>query len=473
MTKDVIALTANMPDTKSLLTALYAGGPHLTLAATDNGAVLQLCTPDGRPLVSVEAPLLIHTPGEAERLLGPHTNVPELPFWWTEARAATAVPEAEDLAGSICGRLTTLLGGTVWPPEAATTRTITTTEDPAEKPDATPDPGAAVPTVDVLTDSTAVVIADRPTLPLTSWLSNILRETTATSRALHLVTPPHSRLTLPLRTALGGTPNRWVVQHPQGGYYDGLAGVPLAWRDGTFTPTDTTLTDAFTSTATAGQERQLIVSFRTVHPAKPALILGQALETAWQHLTGAAPAGWGTAEPVNLPWSPSQLTDLARDRAPAPTHLFAVGSPDRPAIATHRITRTTAGVAEESTLTLGYTNPQDVPLDSIESLASTLTTKHDLTSMLTTLRAARADLTLPPHLEGPPVPVAFTLGPRDVQTIGLQHAQHAPIPTRPKQLGITTRPTLHYSLGNGTTADAWTTLQQLTTHLNAGPTNGS
>ncbi len=27
-----------------------------------------------------------------------------------------------------------------------------------------------------------------------------------------------------------------------------------------------------------------------------------------------APSGWGTAKPVNLPWSPGRLTELARDR---------------------------------------------------------------------------------------------------------------------------------------------------------------
>src|SRR5690606_15556123 len=85
VTKDVIALTPKMPDTWALLAGLYAGGPDATVTAGHGGAVLRLCTPDGRPLVSVEAPLLVQVPGEAERLLG--RDVP-VPFWWTEVRAS-------------------------------------------------------------------------------------------------------------------------------------------------------------------------------------------------------------------------------------------------------------------------------------------------------------------------------------------------------------------------------------------------
>ncbi|GAA3834648.1 hypothetical protein GCM10022403_079300 [Streptomyces coacervatus] len=485
MTKDVIALTEKMPDTRSLLAALHAGGPELNLTATDDGAVIQLCTAAGRPLVSVESPLLVHTPGEAERLLGPQATAPEPPFWWTETRASTAVPEAEALAGSVCGRLTMLLGGTTWPPGAAHTARVAAPDDATAAQPHTPTPPSAaddnptetaasaptpvLPAVDVLTDSTAVVLADRPLVPLTSWLSDILRTTVQANRALHLVTPPHVRLSLPLRAALGGAPNRWVIQDPAGGYYDGLSGVRLAWLGGTFTPTGTAVADAFTASATPTGQRQLTVSFRTVHTADTDLLLGHALETAWRHLTGAAPSGWGTAEPVNLPWSRRQLTDLARNRAPAPTHLIAIGSPDRPAIAIHRITRTTAGVAEDTTLTLGYTAPAEVPLDSLESLAATLVDAHGLTTMLTTLRNARADLTLPAHLEAPPLPVSFTLGPRDIGTIGLTHARRPPLATKPRQLGSLSCPAFHYPLGDGTDAEAWTAFQNLAIHLKNGP----
>ncbi|WP_229880218.1 DUF6177 family protein, partial [Streptomyces echinoruber] len=312
-------------------------------------------------------------------------------------------------------------------------------------------------------------------LALTTWLSGVLRTVAAANRALHLVTPAHSRLTLPLRQALAGAPNRWVVQDPEGGYYDGLSGARLAWRDGTFSAGAGTVADAFTRQSAPTSERQLTVSFRTVHAPDADLTLGLGLEAAWRHLTGAPPAGWGTAEPVNLPWSPRQLTDLARDRSPAPTHLLAVGDPGRPALATLRVSRTTAGVAQDVTLTLGYESAGDVPLDALESLAAALVDKHDLATMLTTLRAARADLTLPPCLEAPPIPVSFTLGARDVRRTGLDHARRPPLALRPRRLGPHTHPALHYPLGDGTDADAWATLQKLTAHLKTGegmPTRG-
>jgi hypothetical protein len=114
MTKDVIALTKQMPDPLSVLAGLLAGGPDRMVGVEGEGAVVQLCDEQGRPLVSVEAPLLVQVRGEAERLLG--AREPEVPYWWTEARATTGVKEAEELAGTFAARIATLVGGTAWPP---------------------------------------------------------------------------------------------------------------------------------------------------------------------------------------------------------------------------------------------------------------------------------------------------------------------------------------------------------------------
>ncbi|WP_435280367.1 DUF6177 family protein [Streptomyces koelreuteriae] len=463
MTKDVIALTPKMPDLPTLLAGLYAGGPDLGVNTTADGAVVQLCAPDGRPLVSVETPILVQVPGETTRLLD-HT-VEEGPVWWTEARASTAVAEAARLAGSFAGRLATVLGGTVWPPEAATTDVVPLTTDVS----AIPAPATTAPAVDVLTDTTAVVIQDRPLIAMTSWLSDALRTATSTDRALQIVTPPTARLTLPTRTALRGLPNRWVVQDPEHGYYDGLSGAVLHWRNGTFTPVQdeqgaTRIAEAFTATPDTG-DRQLILTLRTRHTADENLVLGGALETAFQHLTGTPPAGWSTAEPVNLPWSSRQLTDLARARAPQPTWLVAVGHPDRPALATVRVQRTPAGVEEDITLALGYGGDETPPLDTIEELATALDAEHRLVTLLTSLRAARRDLTVPPAFEAPPIPVAFTLGSEEAEIIGQARATHPPDGPRPTRLGPGSEPALHYSLGDGTDPHAWSVFQRLVQHL--------
>ncbi|WP_308408422.1 hypothetical protein [Streptomyces murinus] len=91
MSQDVIALTPRMPDVKTLLAALHAGGPDLRVNQVGGGAVAQLCTEDGQLLVSVEAPRYLQAPGETERLPGPGART-DAPVWWTEVRASTTSP---------------------------------------------------------------------------------------------------------------------------------------------------------------------------------------------------------------------------------------------------------------------------------------------------------------------------------------------------------------------------------------------
>lgn len=469
MTHDVIALTPGMPDARTMLAGLYAGGPDLRVSSVSEGAAVQLCADDGRPLVTVEVPLLIHVPGEAHRLLGTGVRT-DAPVWWTEVRATTAVAEAGQVAGSVAGRLTTVLGGTVWPPRAAQTGVVAVPSVDTGAGNA----AESIPLdVDVLTDHAAVVIQDRPVIAATTWLTHLLQTTVSSGRELQIVTPPEARLTMPTRTLLTHAPARWVVRDPACGYYDGLTGSVLAWDQGRFTPALAAdghhpIAAAFKANAATQGDQQLHLSIRTTHPADDALLLGGALEAAWLALTGAAPSGWSTAEPVNLPWSPRQLTELARTRAQksAATWLVAVGAPDHPAIATLRVAHTPAGIEEHITIGIGCPANQAPPLDALPELAETLATRHRLTSMLTQLRPARADLTTPPHHEGPPVPVSFTLGPEAVHTVGLTTAESA-LDTRPTRLGPSARPSLHYSLGDGTEPTSWQRLKQLDDHLRA------
>ncbi|MFD9629393.1 DUF6177 family protein [Streptomyces violascens] len=470
MTHDVIALTPAMPDTKTLLAALHAGGPDLRVNGAAGGAVAELCRADGRPLVSIEAPRFLQLPGEAARLLGQaHDTDPAAPVWWTEVRGASAITEARRLAGSVAGRLTALLGGTTWPREAGHTDVVTV-PDADQVGQAAPGPTG----IDILTDKAAVVIHDRPIAAATTWLLDVIRFTTGTGRELHLITPPGTRLTLPLRTLLDRTPGRWVVQDPAHGYYDGLTGSELTWNDGYFVPVAAPdgrprIAPPFKRPQSDGGQ-QLVVSLRTMHPATDHLVLGGALECAWQMLTGSAPAGWSTAEPVNLPWSRAQLTALARDRArsSSPTWLVVVGAPECRAIATVRIAHTRAGVEEHITLTLGHTADQRLPPEALPKLAEALTDRHNLATMVTELRSARADLTAPAHHEPPSVPLSFTLGPDAVADLGLDRVRRALAELAPMQLGPASLPALHFTFGDGTTTSAWQRLHQVTVYLNAG-----
>ncbi|GGW42120.1 DUF6177 family protein [Streptomyces xantholiticus] len=475
MTKDVIALTDRMPDPSSVLAGLLSGGPDKLVGTEGDGAVVQLCDPQGRPLVSVETPMLIEVAGEAERLLG--ATAPPVPYWWTEARATTGVQEAERLAGTFAARLTSLLGGSAWPPELA--RSLAVVEgDGASAASAVPAPAAAQPAVDVLTDKVAVVIQDRPVVAMTAWLSDAFRAAAKADLGLQIVSPAGTTLSPAVRNALPGHPSRWVVQDERDGYYDGRSGAVLRWQNGMFAPVDAVLASdgnadtartpvaaAFKETVDAG-ERQLALTFRTIHPADERLVLGGAVEAVWRELTGEPPAGWGTAEPAGVPWSPRRLTDVAYERSPRPTWAVVVGSPDRPGLATVRISRTKAGVEEEVTLAFGYGTGEAPPLDALPGASELLATRHNLQSLLVQLRKARRDLAVPPRFEGPGVPVAFVLGAEEVRRIPGDRARRTPLSVPPVQLGPKARPALYYSLpGDPSDLSGWRDFERLVSHL--------
>ncbi|MFE0683774.1 DUF6177 family protein [Streptomyces sp. NPDC058961] len=471
MTYDVIAITPTMPDAKALLAALHAGGPDLRVGRGADSAVAQLRHADGRLLVSIEAPRFLQLPGETRRLLGPIGDVaPAAPVWWTEVRGTSAVTESRRLAGSVAGRLTALLGGITWPREAAHTDVVS-----VPRADSAGQSAIAPDGIDVLTDEAALVIHDRPIAAATTWLTDVIRFTTRTSRELFLITPPRTQLTFPLRTLLDRTPGRWVVQDPQHGYYDGLAGCELAWSGDRFTPAvepdgRPRIATPFRRTADAESGRQLVLSMRTIQPATDRLLLGGALECAWQALTDTTPAGWSTAEPVNVPWSREQLTDLARERARSsyPTWLVAIGTPESPAIATMRVAHTRAGIEEHITLAVGHAAGQHPALERLPKLAEALAGDHSLATMVTELRPARADLTTPAHYEPPSVPVSFTLGPDEVADLGIVRVHRALPGLAPVHLGPPSRPALHLTFGDGTDASAWQRFQQVRSYLNAG-----
>ncbi|MFD3327038.1 DUF6177 family protein [Streptomyces sp. NPDC058701] len=469
MTKDVIALTPRMPDPWVVLAGLLSGGPDKLVNTAGEGAVVQLCDEQGRPLVSVEAPLLVQVEGEAERLLG--ATPPRVPFWWTEARATTGVPDAERLAGTFAARLADLAGGSAWPPEAAGSLGVVRTDGVG----VAPAPAAAQPAVDVLTPNVAVVIMDRPVLAMTAWLSDAFRAAAAGERGLQVVTPPGTPMSPAVLANMPDWPSRWVVRDERDGYYDGLSGAVLRWQEGMFATVvseHATEDDPRTPVAASYQEvtetaeRQLAVTFRTVHPADDRLVLGGALETVWRELTGAPPAGWGTAEPANLPWSPGRLTDVAFARAPDPTWFVVVGSPERPGLATVRINRTKAGVEETVTLALGYGAGEEPPLDALPRTAEALVTRHRLQSMLVQLRKARRDLLVPPRFEGPGVPLAFVLGAEEVRAMPDDRARRTPLAEQPLRLGPKSRPAYYYAMpGDPSDLSGWAVFERLMGHL--------
>ncbi|MFF9571920.1 DUF6177 family protein [Streptomyces sp. NPDC014685] len=469
MTKDVIALTPRMPDPLTVLAGLLSGGPDKLVGTTGEDAVVQLCDEEGRPLVSVEAPMLVQVTGEAERLLG--TTAPPVPYWWTEARATTGVQEAELLAGTFGARVATMAGGHAWPPEA--TRSLAVVKSEGVR--AVPTPAAAQPAVDALTDKVAVIIQDRPVIAMTAWLADAFRAAANAELGIQIVTSPGAMLSPAVRNSLSGWPSRWVVQDEKDGYYDGLSGAVLRWQHGMFAPVEspdagpddlrTPVAASYGEVSDTG-ECQLALTFRTVHPADDRLVLGGALEAVWQELTGTDPAGWGTAEPASLPWSLRRLTDVAFERSPEPTWFVVVGGPDRPGLATLRVSRTKGGVEEEVTLAFGYGPGEEPPLEALPRAAEVLATRHHLQSMLVQIRKARRDLAVPPRFEGPGVPVAFVLGAEEVREMPGDRARRTPLAEPPVQLGPKTRPALYYPLpGDPSDLSGWQDFERLMRHL--------
>jgi hypothetical protein len=120
MSRDVVALVPVMPDVADVLAGMLAAGPELGVRPVEVGPVVQLCDPGGRPLVSIELPVLVQVPGEVERLLGPElAGRVQVPVWWVEARAPSARQGAGELARRFADALVQRLGGTVWPQRAA------------------------------------------------------------------------------------------------------------------------------------------------------------------------------------------------------------------------------------------------------------------------------------------------------------------------------------------------------------------
>ena len=116
MTSDIIALVRNEPDIPTVVEGMIAFGEPLRMRPAGPGAV-HLYDPDGRLLISIEAPELVRVPGEIERLLGPQmAGKVRPPTWWVEVRAASGMPEASRIARKFAEDIVHWQGGAVWPP---------------------------------------------------------------------------------------------------------------------------------------------------------------------------------------------------------------------------------------------------------------------------------------------------------------------------------------------------------------------
>lgn len=326
----------------------------------------------------------------------------------------------------------------------------------------------AHPSIDIVTDQAAVVIQQRRVVPFTSWLADALLVCGRSDRELQILTPEEARLTAPARLVLAGGGARWVVRH-EDGHYDGLTGAVLRWTGEAFTPA----TDADGNAPVAAPYRtppadplgpQLSLTFRTRQPASGGTLLGGAVETLCEALTGAGPRGWGTSEPATRAWRRDELTEVCRDRAPQSTWLVYVGGGRRPAIGTTVIARTESGIEETTALVIGYGPDEEPPFAALPAAVADLTGGHELIQLFAQIGTGPLDLTTSPRWTGYPTPVGLAVGPETVRDAGLERAENPPGVTA-HAIGSARNPAYWYPLTDARPDDAWPRFERLMRHL--------
>ncbi|TDO47878.1 hypothetical protein EV643_108192 [Kribbella sp. VKM Ac-2527] len=328
-----------------------------------------------------------------------------------------------------------------------------------------PNPVELSPAIDLLTDKVVVIMQDRPVVGMSAWLVDALAAAEARDLGVQLVTPASTRLTFAVRTTLfSGRESRWVVTEPNGeGAYDGLGGTKLQW-DG----------EMFSAVAAGEQDKvdmsptfvavdlelpwQLLVTARVRYQALESTVVCKAAEQLFTDLTGVAPAGWGTAEPVTQPWNVGQLTSYCRRRAPKPTWLsVAGGKGDRSASGSVEIHRRPAGLEEVITMAVATPDGLPTPAD-IQKVGENLADAFTLVSFFAQGgRGNGTDTNSMPHWVGVPAPMAMAVGNDALQGEGLAKALDVTdiAEITPVKIGPAASPVVWYPIGDGKSQLDW------------------
>jgi hypothetical protein len=278
------------------------------------------------------------------------------------------------------------------------------------------------PAADRVTAEALVVEQSRAVVGLSTWLADAAVVARETHRLLQVLTPADSRITYPLELLFGAGGGQWVVRDGPG-FRDGFLGVPVGWNGARFAPTEGPIPEVEPLDPAQGS---LEVQVTTLHPATAELQLGASTGILARALTGAAPTGWGTAEPATQPWSAREVTAFCRDRAPDATALVVVaGEPGRRAVGRLEVTPVTTGVLEEVRLAgpAAAAVAQDTVDDLVEDLAGATR------SMIVAVHPTRSDGTRPSRVSPPAVPYGVLIGPSVLAERGVDHARDAPATT--------------------------------------------
>jgi hypothetical protein len=328
-----------------------------------------------------------------------------------------------------------------------------------------PNPVELSPAIDLRTDKVVVIMQDRPVVGMSAWLVDALAAAEAADLSLQLVTPATTRLTFAARTTLFmGRDSRWVVTEPNGeGAYDGLGGSKLKWDGQMFQAVaagEQDKVDMSPTFAAVDLELpfQLMITARVRYQALETTVVGRAAEQLFKELTGAEPAGWGTAEPVSQPWNVSQLTSYCRRRAPKPTWLSVAGGKEGlSAMGAVEIHRRPAGL--EEIITMAVSTPDGLPDPAkIQGIADRLANTFTLVSFFAQgAHGNGTDTNAIPHWVGVPAPMAMAVGNDAIRGDGMAKALDMTgiAEITPVKIGPNASPAVYYPIGTGKNQLDW------------------
>jgi hypothetical protein len=326
------------------------------------------------------------------------------------------------------------------------------------------------PAADLVTDHAAIVVQDRPVVPLSSWIADAIRQCGGDGRVLQIVTSSDARITAALRTAMRSEPAQWVARD-DGGYYDGLSGVRLMWDGGRFVSDlddegKATVAEPFTQ-ASDGLRAQLALTLLVRHPMPERMTLGLAAERLTAALTGSPPTGWGATEPLTRPWDRSELTAACRERGSRPTFVVFNGGSGtdagRAGCGALSVAPRHTDVEETVEMIVVYPPHDDLPLDDLGSLVEIATSGTAFETMVVFRHAGPTDLTVPARWTGFRAPVGLAVGPEQLRGIGRGQALSAP-DVRPRIIGGV-QPSVWFPLGDGRSVEGFQRLHRLLQHL--------
>ncbi len=322
------------------------------------------------------------------------------------------------------------------------------------------------PTVDLITDTCAVIVCTRPVVGLSSWLVDAVHRAPTMNRILTVVTPPTTRLTLPVHALAASGAVQWLIRLSDTDFYDGIRGTPVRFAGSDFTVDDADAQAAQFHELAEPDAWQVLLTMTVEHRAAVHTQLGAAVEKVASGLTHVKPAGWGVHEPVSERWDAAALTAHARENMPGPVRLTVVGAGRDTMIAGLTAERTDRGVEETVSCLV---NAGNISRDLTEIKTAVRDTLRDTAAEVTVgfavahVMPGRADLTIPGTERAVPLPVSILVGPRAVRALGRDVLLRSPLPT-PTPVGRPRVPGLRFDLGEGQTPP-WTELAEFVTYL--------